>query len=442
MGILKVSSESQHQLAFDLTEEELIALEEEHKYDDLLNLLEEILTEVFVPVEDEESFDHLCGRAIYDLADEKEILSREKYERESLDEGSPAVEDFERLKIHAEAYFERPHYYPMKEEDFKANHVTGFIQIYGGEKFDASGNMKEFWKSFGNKVVARVTDLYDPQKVITLVEEQGIKWNSMVRICFYGAPLEELIGSRSYGEKESKEFVPLNSEYENILLALPDDCQVQVEFDNTYEFVESLLSDNISTSGVSLGVYRVTLGHWELTKARLDELELEEAEESNLLRFSTRERDYVSNRNKFIEDYKEASLFIEGLNSGKSRIDHLYAKDTKFLDQVLFLAERVDKRINNPAAFAQIKSLAIKLRTNQMFKSKEEALGMIRKINSGDTVELHLLSLFLLEDIFSILWGNIGIKIITEKKEIYFQLKERLLRLRSTKPGYSSQKGR
>jgi len=48
-----------------------------------------------------------------------------------------------------------------------------------------------------------------------------------------------------------------------------------------------------------------------------------------------------------------------------------------------------------------------------------------------ELVALFLINLPEMEAIFGILWSNIGIKIVPEKKEIYFDLKERLRFLRA-----------
>ena len=53
-------------------------------------------------------------------------------------------------------------------------------------------------------------------------------------------------------------------------------------------------------------------------------------------------------------------------------------------------------------------------------------------------MDFHLISLDILEDIFSILWGGLGIKINSDKKEHYFTLKDSLLRMRALEARKSS----
>ncbi len=224
MSLRKQVLDSQEQMVFDLLEEDL-KVDDEHYSDEdeqFLSLLEQVLTEVFVQTPDEESLQYLEGNAIYNLDDEKEISNRERYEQEALDEGSPEVDDLEGLEALSRAYFENPKVYPLDEDDFKPNHCTGFIQIYSGEKFDSRGIMKEVWKSTNKKVIVNSADLMDPGKIISIIEQQGVKWGSIFRVIFYGSPLVDIIGSRFYSDKESRELLPLTDQHPNILLALPD----------------------------------------------------------------------------------------------------------------------------------------------------------------------------------------------------------------------------
>ena len=399
--------------------------------EELYSLLEQVLMEVFVFEEDKESLDYLTANAIYDLADEKEILSRERYAQESLDEGSPAVDDFEELMELAEIYFQNPKHYPLSEETEVSNHVTGFVQIYSGNKFNKQGQLVQYWKYVDCKVVIGVNELLEPEKVISMIENLGFKWSDIIRVVFYGSPLVELIESRFYLEKESKELVPLDSNYPNILLAAPDYCDME-ESESTFDWIDRELQEGI-LYGIIPRVGRVVTGHWEMTRTRLDELAEEELERATLLQITRRERNSTVKKNHFLEKYHEARHLINGLNSGLLSIGTIYNKDIAVLEDVILLATRFDTRVNNPAAFLQIKSLVTKSKMQQHQQSESFALSLIQKINKGEFVEIHLIPLIELEKVFTILWGDLGIRIIPSKKEVYHQLKSRLLQLRQAK---------
>lgn len=416
-------------------------LEEETYYlnseeEELYSLLEEVLTEVFVFVEDKDSLDYLTGNAIYDLADEKEILSREKYLQDALDEGHPDVEDFDELLELAEAYFQNPKYYALDDGPESSNHVTGFIQIYSGQKFDKKGQMTEHWKSVDCKIVIDVEELLEPEKVIGLIESLGFKWTEIIRVVFYGSPLVNLIESRFYLDKESKELVPLDKDYQNILLAVPDYSEAEEGIESIFEWIDREIQAGIPY-GVIPDVGRVTTGHWEMTWARLDELAEEDLEQNNLLQFSRRERGFVTKKNHFFEKYQDARTLILGLNAGSLPIGMIYNKDISILEDVIHLSTKFNERINNPAAFLQIKSLVTKSKIQKHQEIDSFALSVIQKINKGDYVELHLIPLTELEKVFTILWGNLGIQIISTKKDMYHQLKSRLFQLRTARSGRS-----
>jgi hypothetical protein len=400
--------------------------------DELYTLLEQVLMDVFVFEEDKESLDYLTGNAIYDLADDKEILLRERYAQENLDEGCPSVDEFDELMELAEKYFNSPKHYPLGDDSESVDYVTGFIQIYSGNKFNKKGQMTEYWKSVDCKIVISVEQLLEPEKVIAAVESCGFKWSEIIRVVFYGSPLTGLIESRFYAEKESKELVPIENNYQNILLAAPDYCESELESESTFDWMDRELQEGI-LYGVMPNAGRVVTGHWEMTWARLDELAEEEIEQTVLLQISRRERSSVAKKNHFFEKYLEARSLITGLNSGLLSIGMIYNKDISVLEDVIHLSTKLNERVSNPAAFLQIKALVIKSKVQKHQESESFALSVIQKINNGDFVEIHLIPLTELEKVFTILWGNLGIKIIPSKKEVYHQLKSRLLQLRKAK---------
>lgn len=421
---------TQLSLDLELKEKEVITPDEE----EFLTLLEQVLLEVFVHETDEDlTIGSVVSREIYDLSTDKDIADRMKYEEETLNEGYPipSIETLSELEALSRAYFECPNAFPIEEDDLKPNHVTGFIQLYSGERFDSKGRLTQVWKSINQKVVIRVSDLMDPERIITTIEQNGIKWSSIFRVVFYGHPLVEVIGSKIYGRSEAKELLPLGKDYPNILLALPDYEDTEAYSESIYDWLAQEFDDAV-LCGSYPQISRVTSGHYELTAVRLQEIYEENLEQGNLNRIQKRETISVGKKNKFIETYSEARAFIRLANEkGTSAVNKLYSLSLKILDDVLFLCSRSFERINDPLVYAQIKSYSTQLRVSKLQVENSKALMIIQKINGGEPIEAHLLSLTDLEAIFEILWGNIGIKINPEKKEVYYDLKERLRFLRA-----------
>lgn len=428
MSSVKIVPEFQQSFEFESILDDYLSDSDE----ELLSLLEEVLTEIYQNEEDEESFDYVVGRAVYDIVDEKEIQARERMDQEFLDEGSPAVENLVELEKAAVDYFMNPTHYHLDEDLIQSSHVTGFIQIYNGERFDSFGKMKQNWKSLGNKLVVDVTSLLNPDEIIKQIELQGIKWSHLIRIVFYGHPLVDLVGSRFYAENESKEFVTLDTKNPNIILAIPDYSETETNAESIYDWINKDLQDGIAL-GLLPNVSRVTMGHWELTQMRLDELADEQKENSNLLSFVSREQSFVLKQNNFLSKYEEARSIIRGLNSGTFPVGEIYNKTPELLGDILFLAEKCSERIDMPAHYLQIKSLRTKLKIQEHLEANSPAFQIIQRINRSEPVEIHLLNERELQQIFDILWGNLQIKIIEDKKDIYLALKDRLLRYRSAK---------
>lgn len=443
MSLRNQSLVSEVQLNLDLAAEEL-SYEEDHSYeeDELLNLLCEILEEEFCH-KPEDCLEVMEGNAIYCLDSTREIELRERYEAEQLNEGYPEVSELSlsELESLSQSYFESPKYYPLDEQEVMPNHVTGFIQIYSGEKFTASGEMQQVWKSIDKKVIVKVSDLMEPEALIVMMENTGIKWGSIFRVIFYGNPLVEVIGSRFYNSKESRELLPLTDQHPNILLALPDYEETEAYSESIFDWLEKEFDDAI-LYGTTPEISRVTSGHHELTAIRLEEVYLEEAEVRNQIGIMKRERISTTKKNEFIKTYSAARSFINGVNQGEVTIDKIYTLDLKTLEEILFLCSKSFERINDPLIYAQVKSYATKLKVNNFQATDSNALMVIQRINGGHPIEAHLLSLKDLEAIFGILWSNIGIRINPEHKEAYFDLKERLRLLRAKSRSPFQGKGR
>lgn len=430
-------SEFQMNLDLDLEKLEEVLTQED---DEFLTLLEEVLSEIFVCEPDKETFEFLECQGIYDLSTDKEIADRLKYEEEALNEGSPSTDNLAELEALSRAYFDNPNVYYLSEDDFVPNHITGFIQLYAGEKFDSRGRMTQVWKSINQKVIIKVSELLDPESIVSKIEQIGIKWSSIFRIIFYGSPLVEVIGSKIYDRSEARELLPLSNEYPNILLALPDYEETEAHSDSIYDWLEKEF-ENAILCGSFPSIDRVTSGHYEQTTIRLQELDEESLEQRNLNGIQKRENLSVVKKNEFIETYSEARSFIRMVNEkGNASVDKLYSLNLKTLEDVLFLCSRSFERIDEPLIYAQIKSYATKMKVNKLQLENSKALMLIQRVNGGEPIEPHLLCLADLEAIFDILYSNIGIKI--HNKDVYYDLKERLRIARLAKSRTSKGKGR
>ena len=156
-------------------------------------------------------------------------------------------------------------------------------------------------------------------------------------------------------------------------------------------------------------------------------------EETNLLQFTRNEKKFVAKQNVFLNRYEEARFTINGLNKGSLGIEVVFRKPLEVLEDILYLAEKCNERISNPRNYQQIRSLYVKTKLQKHFTSDSKAIQTIQRINKGEMVEIHLLSYLDLQDIFDVLWGNLGIKISEDKKSVYLELKDRLLRFRTAK---------
>lgn len=391
------------------------------------SLMEEILCEVF-HVEDEVD-ESLEGAVIYDLRSEKEIESMGIKDQQLLDGDSASLDDFSLLEEQARSYFKNPINVYTPADEINEEVVTGFIQINAGLKFSSDGTPVEIWKSFGEKVVCNVDLLYSPEEIIKFVESTGIHWNELVRVVFYGKTLERIVGCRAYTKGEKKELVHLCDSYKGIQLAIPsfDDCDTD---ESIFSRIDKLVKESIQV-GNDLNLDRVAMGHYEMTLARLDELKLEEQELAISNKVFQFQKQSIRKRNEFDQHFKEARQTIKALNMGEIKVHQLFDKDAKFLGQMMYLCQKKGERIEKPALFFQLKALASKRKCEEIQNSNDkDALEIINKINSGCMIEVHLLDYFELEEIFNILWGGAGIRINSEYKSVYFQLKERFTHLK------------
>jgi hypothetical protein len=394
------------------------------------SVFEEILCEVFHVENQDESLESIEGLAIYDLRSNDELEIRRERDLRILDGESATIEDLELLEKQAIDYFKNPtRVFTPSEDVIVEDVVTGFIQVNAGIKFDENGKAKEIWKSFGQKLVVNVDRLFDPESIVDQVRSLGFDMTDLVRVVFYGPSLEQIVGSHEYSKGEKKLLEALSEEYSNILLAVPESRDTSD--DSIFAYVENLKKESIQT-GLDLGLDRSTIGHWEQTHIRLEELRLEANEQREVDRIRKIEERFAKRRTKYIENFREARLIINSLNNKNVLIKDLVDVDIKVLNQVLYLCNKDECRINEPAIYFQLNALAKRKATlDTDIGFDQESLSFIQRINKGEHVDIHLLSFDELDGILKILWSNSGIRINKEYKSVYFTLKERFYHLKN-----------
>ena len=392
-------------------------------------LMDEILCEVF---ECEEQINQIHEDFIYELSSEKEIQKRIEREAISLNEGCAEIDDLTKLEKQAMDYFKNPTVVYVPKEEPVRDYITIYIQFSAGMNFDSNGNAVPIWKSFGQKLVVDTEKLYAPENLLSHVESLGIEVTDLVRLVCYGPSLEKLVGSKLYKKGERKELVELDESYPNIMLSIPDEGEVNYSDDSIFSRVESIVNESIKY-GMDVSVDKAALLHWQLTHTRLDEIKLEQAEEKESLRIQRLQRKSVERRNDFDDNFREAREVIKGLNSGELSIKSILNSDLKLLNQVMYLTQKKGERINRPAVYFQLRSLISNKKLIKMEGSSDDqkSLELIKLINSGGAVEVHLLSYEELDSVFKVLWGNVGVRILGKYKETYFLLKERFAFLKS-----------
>ena len=396
--------------------------------------LEEAIANQFHVEVQEDSFEFIEEAGVYDLSDDLDIKNRIKRELQWLNDGSSSLEDLTTLEKESIAYFKNPTKvsYPVEVKD-TVEHITGYIQFNAGVKFTTEGKAEIIWKSYGQKLTVDTGILLKPKKIIEYVESFGIEFNpEVVRVSFYGLPLERFTGCRIYNKGERKELVALSSDYSNIVLAIPCMADCSRADRSIYEVINEAINEEVLYGG-DAGFDRVALGHWELTRIRLEEIKLEEREEKESRRIQRLLSKSIAKRNEYDENFREARKVVAGLNSGTCRISDLLVKNAKLLAQIVYLAEKKNERINNSAIYFQLKALSMKKRQEESMHllDDDKSLEIINNINSSNHVDIHLLDLPELEGIFSILWSGIGVRISKDQKDKYFKLKERYQHLLS-----------
>lgn len=397
--------------------------------------IEDAIANQFSIEPEKEGLELISGNGIYDLSDDKDIEMRLKRDALWLNDSSSELDDLNSLESEAVSYFKNPLKvnYPVEKAVPESEYVTGYIQFNAGVKFTSSGEVEVTWKSYGQKLIVNVDMLLCPEDIIKYVEFFGIEYNpEIMRVCFYGLPLEKFVGSKQYNKGERKELVAHSDSYSNIFLAVPCMEECSRGDGSIYDVLDREISKEVMY-GCEVNIDRVALGHWELTKARLEELKLEAVEEKESLRIQKLQRKSIERRNSYDENFKEARSIISGLNTSSVKVSDLITKTSKLLAQVVYLCEKKGERITNSAVYFQVKALTKKKRQADSMHLLEDkkALSVINDINNSKHVDIHLLDLLDLEGIFQILWSGVGLRISNEHKDKYFVLKERYQHLKS-----------
>ena len=398
----------------------------------LSNELEEILCELFYVLPQEGTYDYFEERSIYDLADEKELELRRKLDLEGLLNGEPEVEDLVNLELRAKAYFDNPSKVYVPVETDLIQFVTGYIQVMDGINFLENGEVSVKWKSIGLKMKIEALELYEPDLVVSKVKNLGVELNEFTRIVFYGNPLKDIVGEKIYSKGETKKLVELCPEYSSIVIAVPDYEECSEADISIYESIDCILKEEIPIGG-ELEISRVAMGHYWMTKQRLEELKEEEKEYSRLERIKSKEEARCMKFRQFNSNFEEARKVINYLNNSDLKVSDFKDEPVKLIAQVLYLAEKQGERIENKFTYFGLKSLLKKLKAEDaIHNTSTQSVELIRRINKGETVEVHLLDYQELEVVMNLLWSGAS-RIDSRYKDVYFSLKERFNHLKKVK---------
>lgn len=398
----------------------------------LSNELEEILCEMFYVLPEEGTYEYFEARSIYDLSDEKEAEFRRKLDLEKLMDGEPDVEDLEMLEIRARAYFENPEKVYIPVELDEKPYVTGYVQVMDGVRFIENGDVDIKWKSIGLKIKVEIDCLYNPECIASEAMKLGVELNDFTRVVFYGNPLREIVGDRIYRDGEKKELLELCPEFENIVVAIPDYEECCRDELSIYETIDNLLKEDIPY-GSDLDICNVTLGHYWMTKQRLEELKEEAEEEFNLVQIGSKEEIRSQKVNAFNANFEDARRLIGELNNQNLKVSDLSGKSVKLIAQVLYLAEKQGERIENKFTYLGLKSLLKKLKIEEAIDiSSASRLDKIDRINKGEVIEVHLMNYEELAELMNLLWSGAA-RIDLKYKDVYLALKERYNHLKRVK---------
>lgn len=394
--------------------------------------LDEALFESFgVEVDENQScIEEMYQCWLYDTSSEEEILKRESFDKDVLNDGSASVDDLEELEKEALEYFKRVSVLKCPQSTDERDCATGFVQVYDGVRFTKSGECQSVWRGVGRKFKIATDDILDFKLVENEMEVLGFDWLAPVRVVFYGPSLERFVGSKVYEKEQAKELVEVSGSEGKVFVAIPSYEECKGHDGSIFSRIDSHLKEEV-LYGAECSIDRVAMGHWELTCARLDELkhlEVEEQQDRRLLKIQKR---FVQKRNEFDSNFKEPRALIKALNSKEIKVSDLKSCGLPVLRKIVYLCEKKGERLEHPSTYYQVKSLVKKLKIEEI-SSAQSSTGMdiISKVNSGIHVDIHLLDFEELDDVFKILWGDMGVRISSNYKEIYFKLKERYLFLK------------
>jgi hypothetical protein len=315
--------------------------------------------------------EELQDRAIYNLMTEEEISKKEILDKAWLNEGSADVEEIDTLLTQAENYFKSPNYYPL-EEDKKPEFVTGFISIYNGESHTPNG-VEVIWKSTKESIRLDVNDL-SVENVKYALRNLGISFSDLIRVVFYGPALRHLVGSSIYEKDDRKSLLPIDSDHQTILLAIPDHSQVSLfDDDSIYTSLNSLVRDELKYGKLPCeALDRFSFTHWSITKEFYENRLNVMRDRSEELRHLEKLGVLKSKKDSMSNHFKDAVEAIDQLNTGVISICDVRDNcDAHYINKILYVARSnvFKQRISNKFTYFQLIALSKKL----MIHSKPEA---------------------------------------------------------------------
>lgn len=352
----------------------------------------------------EEDFGSIYEDSIYCLLDEEQILDYETRQYQWLNQGSPSIDDLERLEVYSRESLSRSLPPTPKEERRRRKTVTGYIQVLINVEFTNDGEAVEKWKTV--KELQFTLEDISEHYIKDQMYMHSLPYSKYTRIVLYSPHLYEIVGF-GLQPKEHKELVPMSSSSKNILLATPtlEEVDKYVHCNSWYTETDQLISQCFSNGLLPFeAIDKGSYNHWEMTRYFLEEVK------------PTISYDFTVSP---VTTITPEAVIINRINNDFS-VEYIESLSFEEISKVLFVARSKNNRsrINDKAVFNLVVSIA-NSKANQGTGQTDNSL--VKKVNDGE-VKIENLSFEELDTLLKTVWNRSNNLSITDK-DLYFKLK-------------------
>jgi hypothetical protein len=354
LPIEDVESIYENLLLEEISEEELFYL-----IDSVLNVEDEIF--------DPSSLPSIVSNSIYNMDTDEDIQKYLEIELMRLNEGSAAVEDFNKLEEQAVMYFKNPELYPLVEDN-TCQYLKCFIEFYSHSLFDQDGTLVDYYRSSGLSFECSLEDVEDTSFFNERLCSFGLFLDNSVRIKVYGLNLYDIVGARAYKIGEKTQFLAPYKELPNLLFAVPDSDAVC-----DYSIDSSLRLNSLITSEIKYGrsindILGGAIISWvldnEFYEERYPQMKFEEEE----LCFNTRLMNLYKKHCKFKDGFAFEIDLINKINQGEVKLSEVSSLSNHQINRILYVCKsnQFKVRLCSKAIYMQL--LAVVRRNSQAYK--------------------------------------------------------------------------